>query len=199
MSGITTGQLIDRRNRVGLFILGLVLLALGVAGLLIQAEILTRYAQIESPGSYYQQVRDLARDYPAWTIAAFIVAGLLLLLIGLSWIRRQIATPTTRLREVTLQDDTNGSTVVDADVVSHALARDLERMPDVYDASARLLAGGARPKVAVRATVDGAANMSQLRNDIELAYGRLRQVLGSDGVEANLHVKPIPSRRHRVS
>jgi hypothetical protein len=196
---ITTGRLIDRRNRFGLFVLGLVLLALGIAGLLIQAEILTRYLAVDSPGSYYQQVRDLARDYPGWTIAAFIVVGLLLLLLGLSWIRRQVSTPTTRVREVTLQDDAAGSTVVDADVVSHALARDLERVPDVHDASARLLTAGARPKVAVRATVDGAADMSSLRNDIEQVYRRVSQVLGSDGVEANLHVKPVPSRRSRIT
>lgn len=198
MSSFVTGRHIDRSNRFSLSLLGLVLLALGIAGLLIQAEILTRYVDIDTPGSYYQQLRDLAGDYPGWAIAALIVLGLLLFFVGLGWIRRQVATPTTRLHEVTLQDDAHGATVVDADVVSQALARDLERMPDVHDASARLLTAGVRPKVAVRATVDGGANLTQLRNDMEQVYGRVRQVLGSEGVEANLHLKPVPSRRTRV-
>lgn len=199
MNSFVTGRHIDRSNRFSLFLLGLVLLALGIAGLLIQADVLTRYLDVESPGAYYRQVRDLAADYPGWTVAALIVAGLLLLLIGLGWIRRQVSTPTTRVRELTLQDESEGKTVVDADVVSGALARDLERMPDVHDASARLLTAGARPKIAVRATVDGAANLAQLRSDMEQVYGRLGQVLGSEGVETDLHVKPIPSRRPRVS
>jgi len=109
-----------------------------------------------------------------------------------------VATPSTRVREVTLQDEPQGSTVVDADVVSNAVARDLERMRDVHDASARLLTAGRRPKVSVRATVDGAANLSELRSQMEQVYGRMRQVLGSDAIETTLHVKPVPSRRSRV-
>jgi hypothetical protein len=138
MSSFVTRRSVDRRNRVIFFILGLILLALGIAGLLIQAEILTRYADIESPGYYYRVIRELAQDYPGWAIAAFIVLGLLLFLIGLSWIRGQMATPSARVREVTLQNEPQGTTVVDADVISNAVARDLERMPDVHDASARL-------------------------------------------------------------
>jgi hypothetical protein len=34
---------------------------------------------------------------------------------------------------------------------------------------------------------------------MEQAYGRLRQVLGSEAIETDLHVKPVPSRRSRVS
>lgn len=200
MSSFSTGRRIDRRNRTRFFLLGLILLALGIAGLLIQAEILqnTFNLAIDSPGSYYQQLRELVRDYAGWAILALIVLGLLLFLWGLSWIRSQIATPTTKVRDITLQEQPEGATVLDAEAVGGVLARDLEQLPDVHDASARLVTAGPRPKIAVRATVDGAADLATLRNDMEGAYGRLRTVLGSESIESTLHVKPVPSRKSRV-
>lgn len=197
---MTTGSRVDGRNRARDIILGLILLALGLAGLLIQSELLQNWLNLElsTPGQYYQQARDFLSDYVGWLIAGLILLGLLLLWLGLRWIRLQFATPTTRVRELTLQEKPEGSTVVDADVVSQALARDLERMPDVHDASVRLLAAGARPHVAVRATVDGAADLGGVRQEMEQAYGRMGTALGSEGIEADLHVKPVPSRRPRV-
>jgi hypothetical protein len=200
MSKITTGRRIDRRNRVRFVLLGLLLLLLGAAGLLIQAGLLQDLLRvpIDAPGDYYRQVRGLAADYPAWTIAALVALGLLLFLLGALLLRGQVPTPATRVRELTLQNGAGGSTVVDADVVSDALARDLERLPDVHDASARLVAAGARPRLAVRATVDGAADLTEVRGAMEEAYQRVQTVLGAEGVDANLHVKEVPSRRTRV-
>lgn len=195
MSSITTGRRIDRRNRARFGLIGLVLLAAGILGLLVQAEILNA----DTPGAFYRQVRDLAADYPGATMAILIALGLLLFLIGINWIRGQIATPATRLREVTVQDDADGSTTVDADVLSEALARDIQRIPDVHDATAKVVGAGERPKLAVRATVDGAADLGEVRGAMEDAYTRLGQALGSDGVEANLHVKQVPTRRSRVT
>lgn len=195
MSSITTGRRIDRRNRARFGLIGLVLLAAGILGLLVQAEILNA----DTPGAFYRQVRDLAADYPGATMAILIALGLLLFLIGINWIRGQIATPATRLREVTVQDDADGSTTVDADVLSEALARDIERIPDVHDATAKVVGAGERPKLAVRATVDGAADLGEVRGAMEDAYTRLGQALGSDGVEANLRVKQVPTRRSRVT
>lgn len=195
MSSITTGRSIDRRNRFWFVVLGLLLLAAGILGLLVQAEVL----DADTPGQFYGRVRDLAADYPGATIAILIALGLLLFLVGISWIRRQIATPATRLREVTISDTADGSTTVDADVLSEALARDLERIPDVHDATARMVGAGDRPKLAVRATVDGAADLGEVRGAMEEAYTRFGQSLGSDGVDTNLHLKQIPTRRPRVT
>jgi hypothetical protein len=197
---MTSERRVDGRNRARDIILGLIFLALGIAGLLIQAELLQDWLnrELSTPGEYYRQARDFLDDYVGWVIAGLLLLGLLLLWLGLGWIRRQFATPTTRVRDITLQEEPQGSTVVDADVVSHALERDLVRMPDIHDASVRLLAAGSRPRLAVRATVDGAANLGTVRDEMEQAYGRLRTVLGSEGIESNLHVKPVPSRRPRV-
>ena len=195
MSSITTGRRIDRRNRARFAILGLLLLVAGILGLLVQAEVLDG----DTPGASYRQVRDLAADYPGAATAILIALGLLLFLVATNWIRGQIATPATRLREVTVQDDADGSTTVDADVLSDALARDIERIPDVHDATARMVGAGERPKLAVRATVDGAADLGDLRGAMEDAYTRFGESLGSDGVEANLHVKQVPTRRPRVT
>jgi hypothetical protein len=195
MSSITTGRSIDNRNRFWFTVLGLLLLAAGILGLLVQSEIL----DADTPGQYYGRVRDLANDYPGATIAILIALGLLLFLVGISWIRRQIATPATRLREVTISDDADGSTTVDADVLSEALARDIERIPDVHDATARVVGAGERPKLAVRATVDGLADIGEVRGAMEDAYARFGESVGSDGVEANLHLKQVPTRRSRVT
>ncbi len=194
MSTITTGRRIDRRNRTRFSVLGLILLGLGIAGLLAQAGIL----RADAPGTVYRQGRDVAADYPGVTIAIFIALGLLLFLIGISWIRAQVATPTTRLRDVTVQDGADGSTTVDADVLSEALARDIEQLPDIHDATARVVGAGPRPKLAVRATVDGAADLGEVRQELEAAYGRFSQALGAPQVEANLHIKQVPTRRTRV-
>lgn len=195
MSSITTGRRIENRNRARFGLLGLLMLAAGILGLLVQAEILNA----DTPGAFYGRVRDLAADYPGATIAILIALGLLLFLIGINWIRGQVATPTTRLREVTVQDDADGTTTVDADVLSEALARDIERIPDVHDATAKVVGAGVRPKLAVRATVDGAADLGEVRGAMEEAYTRLGESLGSDGVEASLHVKQVPTRRSRVT
>lgn len=200
MSGITTGRRVDRRNRVRFTLLGLLLLLIGSAGLLIQAGLLQDLlnVSIDQPGEAYQQVRDLAVAEPAWAVAALLALGLLLLFLGILLIRAQVPTPATRVRELTLQKGSAGTTTVDAGVVAEALARDLERMPDVHDASARLVATGSRPKVAVRADVDSAADLGTVRGGMEEAYQRLQHVLGTDGVEANLRVREVPSRRTRV-
>jgi hypothetical protein len=199
VSAFTSGRSIDRRNRAWFFVLGLLLLALGIAGLLIQARVLTDYLAVSQPGDYYRQVRDLASAEPVWTTLALVVAGVLLIWLGIALIRRQIATPATRVRELTLQDSAEGATVVDADVLSEALAEDLERLPDVHDASARLVAAGPRPKVAVRAVVDGATDLPRLREQMEQVYARFLTVTGTDGIDTFLHLRPVPSRRRRVS
>lgn len=186
---------VDRGNRVRFLVLGLLLLALGVLGLLVQAGVLA----VEEPSALWMRVTEVAaRVEPAVVAAVLVVIGLLLLLYGLRLLRRQISTPGQRVRDITLQQYEAGSTTIGADVVSRALTRDLAHLPDVHDVTARLLSAGPQPRVAVRASIDGDADLPTVRRAMEDVYERLCLVLGTESLQADLHVKPVPSQRARV-
>lgn len=186
---------VDRGNRIRFTILGLLLLALGIAGLLVQAGVLS----VEQPSDLWMRVTDAAaRVQPAAVAAVLVVVGLLVLLYGLRLLRRQISTPGRRVGEITLQQYKAGSTTVEADAMSRALTQDLEHLPDVHDVTARLVSAGPQPRVTVRASIDGEARLATVRTAMEAAYERLCHVLGTESLQADLHVKPVPSQRSRV-
>jgi hypothetical protein len=185
---------IDRRNRSWLSTLGVVLLAIGVVGLLLRAAVLV----LPEPGRLWRDTGDAAVGYEWIVSTTLIVLGLILLWIGWRLLRSQFSSPTTPVHELTLQRQERGRTVVPADAVSRALARDVERLPGVQDASARLVGGGQRPHLVVNATVDGWSDMERVQTAIEEAYERLRSALGTSAVEADLHVRTVPVTHARV-
>lgn len=190
----TTGEQIDRRNRTVLSLLGLILIALGVVGILLRAGVLA----LPDPSALWRQVADLVPGYEWVVYVALIVLGLFLVWLGWRFIRAQFATPTTAVRELTLQRDDRGRTTVPAGAVAKALERDVQRLPGVQEASARLVGAGARPHVVVDATVDGWSDLGRVRGAIEATYQRLQTSLGTSAVEADLHVRTVPVTQARV-
>ncbi len=193
---MTTAAKIDRRNRRRLALLALVLIALGVAGLLLAAGELAA----DEPSELYRRVTEAVRTQPWIVPTVLIVVGLLLSYLGLRALRKQFATPTTRLSELTLDRGPQGRTTVEVDAYSRVLTRDLERLEAVHAATARVVGAGtgALPHVRVRATYDEGVPVDQVRAAMEPAYQRLASTMGSESLERDLHLKPAGSRLPRV-
>jgi len=193
---VTTGAKIDRHNRRRLGLLGSVLIALGVVGLLLAGDVLS----VEQPNELYRRVAEPVRSR-SWIVpTVLIVVGLLLAYLGLRALRKQFATPSTRLSELTLDRGERGRTTVEVDAYSRALTRDLERIEAVHAATARVVGAGtgALPHVRVRATYDEAVPVEQVRAAMEPAYERLARTMGAPSLDRDLHLKPASSRLPRV-
>jgi hypothetical protein len=193
---VTTAARIDRRNRRRFTLLALLLIALGVLGLVLAADLL----QVQQPSELYRRVAEPAGSQPWIVPTVLILLGLLLAYLGLRALRKQFATPTTRLAELTLARGERGRTTVEVDAYSRALTRDLERLEVVHSASARVVGAGtgALPHVRVRATYDEGVPVAEVRAAMEPAYQRLASTMGVEAVERDLHLKPASSRLPRV-
>ena len=92
-----------------------------------------------SRSSTHDSTRALDEHQLAWQLGAAAV-GLLLVILGLVWLRHQL--PTRRhLHDTTLDvhDDTPGTTIVDGRAFANAFEADVRRHPDVLDARADML------------------------------------------------------------
>ena len=188
-----SARAVDQTNRVLFGVLGLLLLAAGIFGLLVRGGAFT----VDEPSALYDRAIDNLRDLRGLKIGLLLL-GLLLILLGLRYARRQIGKPAAHLHELTLEQDKIGRTTIDADTVSRALTTDLEHLPAIQSASAKVVSAGPTPRVLVRVSVDEDADLPAVRSSMEGAYGRVCQVLGIPAVQTEVHVKPVPSRRSRV-
>lgn len=185
---------VDRRNRVRFAILGLLLLVLGVLGLLARFDVLPA----DEPSDVYRQLKEALTDYRVFMVLGLVLLGLLLLWYGLRLLRQQVSTPGLRVKELTLQDSPVGRTTVDADVLSRAITRDVERLPAVQSASARLLAAGPKPRFVVHAAVERGAEIGRVREALEEVHDHVRQSLGTHEVASDLVVRPVGPGRRRL-
>lgn len=188
-----TARGVDQTNRLVFGTLGLLFLAGGIFGLLVRGGVVV----VDEPSEVYDRAIENLRDLPGLKLG-LILLGLLLILLGLRYARRQIGKPAAHLHELTLQQERIGRTTVDADTVSRALTQDLEHLPAIQSATAKVVAAGPTPRVMVRASIDDEANLPAVRSSMEGAYSRVCQVLGVPAVQTEVHVKPVPSRRSRV-
>jgi len=194
VAGPTTGEQIERRDRTLLVLLGAVLIAVAVVGILLRAGVLV----LPQPSRLWSQVADQVPGYEWVVYTGLIVAGLVLVWVGWRMIRGQFATPAAGVRELTVQRGDRGRTTVPASSVARVLERDLAGQPGVQDATARLVGAGARPHLVVDATVDGWADLARVRDSVDQSYQRLQQTLGVEAVEADLHLRTIPTPTSRV-
>jgi hypothetical protein len=131
-----------RGDRIALALIGALLTTAAILALLVAT------GAIESLGPYVDRDEpilnprlDTALDdhQLAWQLGT-VAVGLLLVILGLVWLRHQL--PTRRhLHDTTLDvhDDTPGSTIVDGRALANAFEADVRRHPDVLDARADML------------------------------------------------------------
>ena len=187
----------DRVNRAALTGVGLVLAAAGGYGLA------RGWGAFGEPAASEPLLLEPARQFVVdngqwfWPVAA--VASLLLGLLGLRWLRAQLAAATPAQVHLTRESE-RGETSVRPAGAARALAADVEGYDDVEAASARLTGTPEAPEVDLRVDVPDDCDVGALRDRIDgEALARFRQALELDRVEARIEfrLKPAPARSSR--
>jgi hypothetical protein len=131
-----------RGDRIALALIGALLTTAAVLALLIATgaiQSLGPYVDRDEPILNSRLDTALDEHQLAWQLGT-AAGGLLLVILGLVWLRHQL--PTRRhLHDTTLDvhDDTPGNTIVDGRAFANAFEADVRRHPDVLDARADML------------------------------------------------------------
>ncbi|HEX6379732.1 MAG TPA: alkaline shock response membrane anchor protein AmaP [Acidimicrobiia bacterium] len=190
VTGTSTGA--DRRNRAGLLLVGLLLLGVGAYGLARGWGAFGDRAAAE-PLLVDDWRRFVGRN-GAWFWPAAAVASLLAALLGLRWLRAQLAAGTPRRVDLTHRGD-GGTTVVRPAGAARALADDIETYRGVTEVSARVTGEPEAPEIDLRVEVVDSCHIPSLRSRIEQeALARFQQALELEAVESNLEFR-LSARR----
>jgi hypothetical protein len=176
-----------RGDRIALGLIGALLTTAAVLALLIATgaiHSLGPYIDGDEPILNSRLDNALDDHQLAWQLGAAAV-GLLLVILGLVWLRHQL--PTRRhFHDTTLDvhDDTPGTTIVGGRAFANAFEADVSRHPDVLDARADMLLD--HGVVRVRLTAADDVDVERLVTDaVQPAISRLTTV-------ANLATPPTP-------
>lgn len=185
-----------RLNRLGLTVLGLVLLA---AGGLALARSLGAFGEgaagdpVLAPG-----VRDFAADQ-GWFWPVLGAAGVVLALLGLAWLLAQGRSE--RLHGLTMEagGPDEGATRLPAKVVAAAVERDVNGLPGVDKATARLLGGRDHPRLLLNVAYSSHADLASLRRHLtEEVLPRVRTALEREKLPAMVRLRLTTSPRPRT-
>ena len=196
----------DRRNRIRLALLGLLLLAVGVAGLLVGADV------FEAPAadSAILPAWLVARwdRYDPWNLVAVGVVALLLAWYGWRLVRAQLRRGGGRTQmgdleyraaEPGRQDAGRGRTTVRAAAISRGTEASLERVRGVERAIVGLFGSPYAPELRARLDVDANADLTQLRSNISAALERLATTTGMPPRSADITLRLVERQQARVS
>jgi hypothetical protein len=182
----------DRVERATFSILGLLLLAAGLYTLL---RGLGAFGHAASDDPLISaSTRRFLGDHEAWWWAAGAAGALLAVLAGLALLRRQLRAVPRRGGSPLVRRRDDGVTRVDRGALTAALEEELEHLPDVDRASARLVRAGAHPLVDLRLQVSDDADLGDVRGALEDdALERFRRAIETDQLAAQVHVKLAPN------
>jgi hypothetical protein len=196
----------DRRNRIRFALLGLLLLAAGVAGQLAGAEV------VGAPAAGSPVLPDwlVARwdRYNPWNLVAIGVAALLLAWYGWRLVRAQLRRGGGRAEmddleyragEPGRQDADRGRTTVRAAAISHSTEKALERVRGVERALVGLFGSPYEPELRARLDVDANADLTQLRRNVSAVLERLAATTGIPPRSADITLRLVDRRQARVS
>lgn len=186
------GARADRLNRVLLTLLGLVLLAAGVLGLLPALGVFG--ADRSDDRVLDPAVPEFVTRHADWLWPLVAVLLVLLAVAALRWLVQQLRSD--RVDELDLtQDRTRGETRVEAAAVTDALVSAVERTPGVDGAHARLVRRSGRRQLLLQVRLSDRADAAAVRTALaEGPLSDLRTVLG--GLSwPEVHVDLEPSTR----
>lgn len=142
---------VTRTNRSGLLVIGVLLLAAGVVGLVLSV------GGFGSTAAERPVLDPDVRTYAAEHDWFWLVVGAVALLaayLGWRWLRTQLST--TRLRRLDLETDrSRGATTLQAGALESAAAEDIAARRGVADADALLLGSRDEPRLVLFVTLDG--------------------------------------------
>lgn len=160
-------------NRAWLAILGICLMVLSALGLLIAAGLLPRLAR--SAGLAVNGPQANSAALPTHAIGQFnttldavllTVIGIVVTLLGLSWIIAQIPRR-NEAKRIRLHDDPSlGLTSCEPAVIDRAVAEDVEALPGVTQASAIFRGTASHPELIIKLTANERADLAVIFNSI---------------------------------
>lgn len=189
-----------RVDRVALALIGLGAVTVAVLILLLSTGAihrLTRSVDTDRPLFNDRLARSLD-DHRIWWQLGTVGVGLLLVVLGLLWLRRQLPSG-RRLHDTTLTnlgDDIPGRTSIDGRALANGLEADLQRHPDVLHARADVLLDDG--VVRVRLTTTDDVDIERLTTDaVRPAVARLAAVADAQPAPAaqiDVRLRPRPAR-----
>lgn len=188
----------DRRaariNRTGLTLVGLLLLAGGGAAL---ARALGTWG---SGSAADPLLADSLRRYPdgqSWFWPAVAAGAVVVTLLGLAWLFAQGRTE--KLPGLSLEPDrSEGSTRVASRAVTEAIEADVNALPGVRKARARLLGSQRHPRLMLTMTYGTRADLAALRGHIaDEAVTRLRTALEVDSLPTVVRLRLVSGEERR--
>jgi hypothetical protein len=164
-----------RGNRIGLAIVGTVLLLAGAAALLRGLDLLPDlFGAAEAPVTS-EPTRDFVADQD-WFWPAVAAALIVVALLALRWLLAQ--TRTGALRTLRLQPDARrGATTMPARTLAGALEDDLARSPYLNRPRATHTGSRTSPRLRVAASVEPGADPGAVRTRAQEAVDHCRQAL----------------------
>ena len=188
----------DRTNRALLGLLGLLLLAAGVAG------ILAGTSAFGAGGPHRHLLDNAASRYigahSAWFWPAAALLAAIAVLLAVRWLLVILFT-TDRLADLTLPGDRSaGRTTLAAGAVTDALTQEIETYRGVRAAHARMVGHPGRPRLAVTVDTDHDADLAALRRRIESgALAHARQATDAPDLPSRLDFTITTRRAARVN
>ena len=199
----------DRRNRVRLALLGLLLLAVGLAGLLVGADLVDAPAADSAilPEDLVDRCDRYDRYYP-WNLVVVGVVALLLAWYGWRIVRAQFRRGGGRAAMGDLeyraadpgrQDAGRGRTTVRAAAISRGTEAALEGVRGVERAIVGLFGSPYEPELRARLDVDANADLTQVRHNVSAALERLATTTGMPPRSADITLRLVERQQARVS
>jgi hypothetical protein len=174
-------------NRLGLGIVGLILLGGGGYGLA------RHYGKFgtgpEHDPILLPDIRSFVADNRQWFWWAAGAASAVVALLALGWLRSQLRLPLPANNHLDRQE-VDGRTRLDGAAAADALAADVDGLPGVASADARVWGDPTRPDVYLRVHIHDDVAVDALRSEIETArLERLRYALQVAHIDASVDLR----------
>lgn len=188
----------DRTNRAAMIVLGLLLVLLGVGGVLLGfgafGPDLAGRSVTDNPISRF------VGDYRFWFWLLAALAGLMLAVVGLSWVTR-IAFATDRVGDLVAPGDSSrGRTTIAAGALTRAVVTEVEGYRGVHSASARLIGDDQAPHLVLEVQVEEDADLAAVRRRLETeAVMHCREVTDRPELPVTIDLGVATSHQARVS
>lgn len=186
---------IDRVNRCVLALVGLVLIAAGVVGLLSDDRL-----DLRPPARLYQDAASDIVDARAISLTIVLVIAIVLLLAGLAWSWAQVspASGDGRISTTTVARTKQGVTTLEPVSAAKALSSDLETVDGVTRAGVRVISVGSRPDVIATVDIRRDVDLRHLRRDLDGPLDRFLAATGTQELDVELRFRIVGQDGPRV-